>query len=124
MGKFNIFSYKTTHYIILLTYILAVFIMTLLFDYPLALSGWLVFCSVFSFLFYSIDKWNAHKNHWRIRESTLHFWSVIGGWPGAILAQQWLRHKTVKRSFQRVFWLTVVINIALVSLSMKMSLHS
>ena len=37
---------------------------------------------------------------------------LLCGWPGALLAQQWLRHKTAKRSFQLVFWITVVVNMA------------
>jgi uncharacterized membrane protein YsdA (DUF1294 family) len=37
---------------------------------------------------------------------------LIGGWPGAIVAQQLLRHKTSKRSFRIAFWVTVVLNIA------------
>jgi uncharacterized membrane protein YsdA (DUF1294 family) len=37
---------------------------------------------------------------------------LFGGWPGAVLAQQWLRHKTVKQPFRQMFWLTVALNIA------------
>ena len=35
---------------------------------------------------------------WRIREGTLHLVEALGGWPGAFLAQQTMRHKTVKLS--------------------------
>jgi cold shock CspA family protein len=38
--------------------------------------------------------------------------SAVGGWPGALLAQQFLRHKTAKASFLRGFWITVVLNVA------------
>jgi uncharacterized membrane protein YsdA (DUF1294 family) len=34
------------------------------------------------------------------------------GWPGALLAQQWLRHKSAKQEFRAVFWVTVVLNVA------------
>jgi uncharacterized membrane protein YsdA (DUF1294 family) len=37
--------------------------------------------------------------------------SILGGWPGAIMAQRTLRHKTQKRSFRRTFGLTVVANL-------------
>ena len=37
----------------------------------------------------------------------------VGGWPGAIVAQQALRHKTVKRAFRMRFWLSVVVNVAM-----------
>jgi len=34
----------------------------------------------------------------------------MGGWPGALVAQQKLRHKTKKQPFRTVFWATVVMN--------------
>ena len=43
---------------------------------------------------------------------TIHFFSLAGGWPGALLAQQLLRHKTSKPSFVGVFWITVALNVA------------
>jgi uncharacterized membrane protein YsdA (DUF1294 family) len=41
----------------------------------------------------------------------LHFLSLAGGWSGAALAQQFLRHKSSKREFRNIFWITVAINI-------------
>ena len=37
---------------------------------------------------------------------------LLGGWPGALLAQQQFHHKTIKQSFQQAFWITVVANLA------------
>ncbi len=62
------------------------------------------------FVFYALDKTKARRGAWRISERTLHFLALIGGWPGAAIAQQTLRHKTQKRSFQIIFWLTVMMN--------------
>ena len=59
---------------------------------------------------YTFDKLAAMEGRWRIQESTLHFLALIGGWPGALAAQRLLRHKTKKRSFQFIFWITVVLN--------------
>ena len=44
-------------------------------------------------------------------ESTLLAVGLFGGWPGAIVAQQLLRHKSSKVSFRLAFWATVVMNI-------------
>lgn len=70
--------------------------------------------SAITFLVYALDKSAARRDRWRTRESTLHLLSVIGGWPGALAAQQLLRHKSAKPSFQAVFWLTVVANVGAV----------
>ena len=68
--------------------------------------------SVVCFIFYAIDKAAARADRWRTPESTLLLLGLCCGWPGAILAQQWLRHKTSKTSFQLAFWATVAVNMA------------
>ena len=60
---------------------------------------------------YAIDKRAARASGWRTPESSLLVLGLVGGWPGALLAQQWLRHKTGKQSFQRKFQLTVALNL-------------
>jgi len=67
--------------------------------------------SVLTYLAYAFDKSKAQRGAWRTQESTLHFLSLAGGWPGAAIAQQFLRHKSSKREFRNVFWITVAINI-------------
>lgn len=68
--------------------------------------------SCVAYVAYFLDKAASLKGHWRTPESTLHFFSVVGGWPGAMLAQRTLRHKTQKQSFQVTYWVTVVLNCA------------
>jgi uncharacterized membrane protein YsdA (DUF1294 family) len=68
--------------------------------------------SCVAYLAYFFDKAASLKGHWRTPESTLHLFSVLGGWPGAMLAQRTLRHKTQKKSFQVTYWVTVVLNCA------------
>lgn len=70
------------------------------------------FASVLTFIMYAIDKSAAQRGAWRTQESTLHLFSLIGGWPGALIAQQKLRHKSRKKSFRFVFWVTVCLNCA------------
>ena len=72
----------------------------------------LVSCA--SYLMYGFDKEIAGKAGWRrTPESTLHLLDLAGGWPGGLIAQHVARHKTAKASFQRGFWITVVVNLVL-----------
>ena len=71
--------------------------------------------SLVTFFCYGIDKRNAIKGLWRISEKTLHLWAVVGGWPGALLAQKVFRHKTQKRSFIVMLWLVITTNISVFS---------
>ena len=67
--------------------------------------------SFITFIAYAFDKSKAQRGAWRTAESTLHLFALIGGWPGAAIAQQRLRHKSKKRSFRNMFWFTVVVNV-------------
>jgi uncharacterized membrane protein YsdA (DUF1294 family)/cold shock CspA family protein len=77
---------------------------------PLVILGLYLFASAISFFLYAHDKSAAEKGRWRTNENTLHIFSLIGGWPGAFVAQKLLRHKSRKQSFQICFWTTVVLN--------------
>ena len=78
--------------------------------------GVYVAASVVAFIAYAFDKSAAEKEQWRTKESTLHLFGLIGGWPGALLAQKVFRHKSRKREFQTVFWATVVLNCVALAL--------
>lgn len=67
--------------------------------------------SLIAFVLYHSDKKAAQTGGWRVSEGTLHFVAIVGGWPGAVVAQQVFRHKTSKQEFRSVFWLTIVANI-------------
>lgn len=72
--------------------------------------------SIVTFVAYALDKSAAKKGNWRTKESTLHLFSLAGGWPGAIIAQKIFHHKTIKRSFRFAFWITVILNCGGLSL--------
>jgi uncharacterized membrane protein YsdA (DUF1294 family) len=78
----------------------------------MAVLGLYLAASVLVFIAYAIDKSAAQNDQWRTKESTLHLFALVGGWPGALVAQRLFRHKTSKKSFQTVFWATVVLNCA------------
>ncbi|MFC5461827.1 DUF1294 domain-containing protein [Massilia niabensis] len=78
---------------------------------PVVLGAYLGL-SAAAFIAYAFDKSAAQNNEWRTPESTLHMFGLVGGWPGALLAQQLLRHKSKKESFRTMFWLTVAANCA------------
>jgi uncharacterized membrane protein YsdA (DUF1294 family) len=66
--------------------------------------------SFITFILYGLDKYAAIKGGGRIAENRLHLCALLGGWPGALLAQAMFRHKTRKRSFQIQFWLVSLLN--------------
>jgi uncharacterized membrane protein YsdA (DUF1294 family) len=71
------------------------------------IAGWWVLASLVTYALYAWDKRRARQQGERTPENVLHFCELIGGWPGAYLAQRGLRHKSSKMSYQFTFWLIV-----------------
>ena len=86
--------------------------MTLLFLATLGYGG----MSLLAYAAYAVDKAAARRRRHRVPERTLHLLALLGGWPGALLAQRRLRHKTGKPRFLRVYWLTVLLHTSAVVL--------
>jgi uncharacterized membrane protein YsdA (DUF1294 family) len=78
-------------------------------DWRLLVAGPLA-VSVFTFFMYRSDKQSAEAGEWRLPEAMLHFVELMGGWPGAFLAQRMVRHKISKTSYQVGFWVIVLIH--------------
>ncbi|TFZ03428.1 DUF1294 domain-containing protein [Ramlibacter rhizophilus] len=80
------------------------------------LPSWVLPASILlnlaAFAAYWRDKYAARTGRWRMREDTLHLWSLAGGWVGAWFAQQVLRHKSFKASFRTAYWFTVMTHFA------------
>jgi uncharacterized membrane protein YsdA (DUF1294 family) len=85
-------------------------------DLPWWLPTWYAATSVLAFAVYGADKSAARRAAPRVSERTLLALGLVGGWPGALVAQQVFRHKTRKRTFRRAFWSTVVLNVAVLGL--------
>jgi uncharacterized membrane protein YsdA (DUF1294 family) len=73
--------------------------------------------SVVTFIMYAWDKHKAkqsvNKKVTRTSERTLHLLALCGGWPGALIAQQLLRHKSQKKRFITILWVCILLNIVL-----------
>jgi uncharacterized membrane protein YsdA (DUF1294 family)/cold shock CspA family protein len=78
---------------------------------PIAL-GVLLLLSLLTFFIYGFDKNAAETGRWRTAENTLHLLSLVGGWPGAWVAQRLFRHKVRKTSFMAGYWATVLAHLA------------
>lgn len=75
---------------------------------------WLyIVMSALTFFVYGKDKYAAIKGKWRTPELGLQLLSLFGGWPGALLARSWLRHKSQKQPFTTILWLVIVFNVVL-----------
>ncbi|MGI9345503.1 MAG: DUF1294 domain-containing protein [Gammaproteobacteria bacterium] len=81
-------------------------------DLPPLLLIYYAFVSLATFTSYALDKSAAREGRWRTAENTLQVMALMGGWPGALVAQNNLRHKSKKFSFRIVFWAVTLCNIA------------
>ncbi len=72
-------------------------------------AGVMLMVSAITYGMYAHDKSRAVSSGWRVPETTLHLAELLGGWPGALLAQRHLRHKCSKASYQYVFWSIVIL---------------
>lgn len=70
-----------------------------------------VVLGIFTYFMFAWDKQAALSGDWRTPEKTLHILSLLGGWPGALLAQFQLRHKSRKQPFKFILWVTILLNV-------------
>ncbi len=53
----------------------------------------------FAFAAFGVDKMKAEAGSWRVQESTLLLFALLGGSPGAYAGRRIFRHKTRKQPF-------------------------
>lgn len=97
---------------IAITYLVLVAVSALFAESSKVMLAWYLVIGVVTLFVYAKDKRAAINGNWRVPEKTLHIFSVAGGWLGALIAQDKLRHKTQKQPFRAIYWLTVFINVA------------
>ena len=66
-----------------------------------------------TFCVYGYDKKIALSSWVRVPEKLLHTLSLVGGSPAALIAQRLFRHKTIKSSFQTIYWSIVCIQLVI-----------
>lgn len=82
---------------------------------PAGVAALYLLLSLLTYAVYAHDKRAAQQQRWRIRENTLHLLAALGGWPGALLAQRRLRHKSSKPAFQWRYKLSIAANLGLLA---------
>lgn len=75
---------------------------------------YLLIINLISFILFFIDKQKAKKDKWRIKESTLHIVSFMGGIIGSIAAMVLFHHKTKKLKFVIITFFALIFNAFLV----------
>lgn len=78
-----------------------------------ALISYFIAINLSTFLLYGYDKVIARTEKLRVPELNLQALALLGGSPAALLAQKLFRHKTIKGSFQIVYWLIVAVQVVL-----------
>ena len=77
------------------------------------LLAYILSINLVTFLLYGYDKFISSGKRLRVPELNLQALALLGGSPSALFAQKFFRHKTIKGSFQIVYWLIVILQIGL-----------
>ena len=92
-------------------------ILDIILQYPIL--SYLVVINVVTFFIYGIDKWKAIHDKWRISETSLLVWAIIGGSIGAWIGMDVWHHKTNHKKFTYGIPLVLIAQIAIVVLLFK-----
>lgn len=55
-------------------------------------------------------------SRWRVREKTLIYISICGGFVGSLVSMYWLRHKTKHENFVLIYWLSLFFHVVIVGI--------
>ncbi len=85
-----------------------------LYQYISLIAAYIIAINAITTLMYAYDKIISGSSAVRIPEKVLHGLAFIGGSPAALAAQKMFRHKTIKRSFQAIYWGIVLLQLSLI----------
>ncbi|MBD3793717.1 MAG: cold shock and DUF1294 domain-containing protein [Campylobacterales bacterium] len=94
----------------IIAFVSTLLIALLLQQLPLILN-YLIAINITTFLLYGYDKQLAQTDKVRVPERTLHMLALLGGSPAGLIAQRFFRHKTLKSSFQILYWAIVLLQV-------------
>jgi uncharacterized membrane protein YsdA (DUF1294 family) len=77
----------------------------------LLVPAWYAIVSAVTLGAFALDKRAATRGRWRTKEKTLHILELLGGWPGALVGQALVRHKTRKTSYKLVLWGIIALHL-------------
>lgn len=92
--------------VLFIIYVICIFAQVLRF-HPLAVYALMSILTVHQ---YRIDKVAARSERRRTPEANLHLLELAGGWPGALFAQHFFRHKNRKLRYQIEFGIIILIH--------------
>ena len=72
---------------------------------------WHIVLSIITLIAYRQDKRAAQSGQPRWPERSLHRLEWLGGWPGALVASRWFRHKTRKSRYRLNRSLIILIHV-------------
>lgn len=84
-----------------------------------AFLSYMVLSNTAAFLLFAYDKHQATDKLWRVRESTLCFSALAGGWVGGMTAMQLVHHKTKKQSFLQKYIACTAVNVVVGAVVLK-----
>jgi uncharacterized membrane protein YsdA (DUF1294 family) len=94
----------------------------------LGIGLWLLMVNVAAYAAFAIDKRRAiagaSRKVRRVPERLMLGLAAMGGSPGAILAQQQLRHKTRKQPFARRLLAIIIVQLAAVALAIFLGIKA
>jgi uncharacterized membrane protein YsdA (DUF1294 family) len=82
---------------------------------------WHAAASAAAVMLFALDKYQARRGGDRVPEARLFLISLLGGWPGALLAMLLFRHKTAKGSFQLKLVAAVLLWSAVVAAAVALA---
>lgn len=115
--KVNLPASNTTPFVFNFSMAIVVWFLTVLLasiwvvKYPAIVLLFYVFFSAITYSFYMFDSAAAKQNTLRVHHGILHTLSLVGGWPGALVAQCSYKVHYHNKIFAVLFWCTVGVNL-------------